>query len=565
MGLTTTATRRSARRGRPVALAALAALTLLAGTACGGGGGPDPDAKATPPAGAPRGTAEPEGRSGPALPQLPASLTGQKLAWKPCTAPTRAQGGDGKPPKPLPDGTSWQCASFKAPLDYAHPDGRTIPIALIRARTKAAEAAKGGTAGGTSRIGSLVFNFGGPGDSGVTSLPTSAATFEGLRSRYDLVSFDPRGVGASAGVRCRDDAELEAAANVDSTPDDAAEERAFLKDATTFGAGCARRAGALLPHAGTADAARDLDLMRHLLGDAKLHYFGFSYGTQLGGTYAHLFPRRVGRAVLDAVVDPSADAVTHAFGQASGFQRALNNYLTDCAKQGRDCPVGGGPQQGTRTLAAFLARLDTKPLPTSGTRRLTQTQALTGITLPLYSKDMWPHLTIALQEALRRHTGTGLLALADVYNNRDERGHYGTQSHSQRAVSCADTSARPTLAEAKAQLPRFRAASPVFGPMLAWDTAGWCANWPVAGAARTPQVAAEGAAPILVVGTTGDPATPYEGSRTMARALGRGVGIHVTYQGEGHGAYPTGNPCLTRTVNAYLLNGKVPKSGTTCR
>ncbi|ROQ82652.1 TAP-like protein [Streptomyces sp. CEV 2-1] len=468
------------------------------------------------------------------LPALPGSLTSQRLDWNRCEAP---EGGTAP-------GSDWRCAKVRVPLDYSEPDGATIGIALIR---KAARD-KG------RRLGSMLFDFGGPGGSGVSILPRAAGSYGKLNTRYDLVGFDPRGVAGSAGVRCRSDREQETAnREVDMTPDTAAEEAAFMKDGADFGAGCERRSGKVLPFVGTTNAARDMDLIREVLGDRKLTYFGMSYGTELGGTYAHLFPANVGRTVLDGVVDPTADTVGHARNQTTGFQRALDNYLKD---------RGQAPEAGTRRIARLLARIDRKPLPTGTSRELNESLALTGIVMPLYSKDNWPFLTQALDEA-EGGRGSMLLQLADSYNGRDGKGHYDTESHSQRAISCADSRARPTAAEAKALLPEFEKLSPVFGAFLAWDTAGWCSDWPVKGEHDTPEASAPGAGPILVVGTTGDPATPYEGARKMADELGKGVGVLLTNKGEGHGAYG-GNTCVTSTVDTYFLDGKVPADGKTC-
>ncbi|MFB7912718.1 alpha/beta hydrolase [Streptomyces sp. NPDC056061] len=515
--------------------AALLLTGLLAG--CGGGEDDKPadraDRVAASAPGAPGATpAEP---SGP--PPLPAALTSQRPDWKRCKAP---EGGSAP-------GGAWRCATVDVPLDYAKPDGDTIGIALIRKEARD----KG------RRLGSMLFNFGGPGGSGVSTLPRAAEalSYEKLNTRYDLVSFDPRGVALSEGVNCRTDEEQEEAVRkVDMTPDTAAEEAVFMKDAADFGAGCARRSGTILPHVGTSNAARDMDLIREVLGDEKLTYFGISYGTELGGTYAHLFPTKVGRTVLDAVVDPTADAIGHARNQTAGFQRALENYLKD---RGQD------PKAGTRRIARLLERIDKKPLPTASGRKLNESMAVTGIVMPLYSKSSWPYLTQALDEAENRGTGTMLLQLADSYNGRDEKGHYDNQSHAQRAISCADSRLRPTAAEARALVPEFRKLSPVFGPFLAWDTAGWCAQWPVAGERDHPEASAPGAGPVLVVGTTGDPATPYEGARRMADALGKGVGVLLTNKGEGHGSYGE-SACVTSTVDAYFLDGKVPADGKTC-
>lgn len=297
-----------------------------------------------------------------------------------------------------------------------------------------------------------------------------------------------------------------------------------------------------------------MDAIRRALGDDTLSYFGISYGTELGGTYAHLFPEKVGRVVLDAVVDPTADSPGHARNQARGFQRALENYLKDS---------GQDPAAGTRRIAALLERLDEDPLPTASGRELNESLAVIGIVTPLYSRSGWPTLTAALDEAENSGRGDRLLALADSYNGRDEDGHYSTRSHSQRAISCADAKARPTAAEARALLPEFRELSPVFGPFLAWDTAGWCARWPVEGEHDTPEASAPGAAPVLVIGTTGDPATPYEGAQRMADELGEGVGVMLTNKGEGHGSYGE-SACVTSLVDAYFLDGKVPTDGRVC-
>ncbi|MDH6567943.1 pimeloyl-ACP methyl ester carboxylesterase [Streptomyces sp. SAI-117] len=510
--------------GRFVRWAAVTAAAALLVAGCSGGSS---------------GGDEGEERSGSARPTatgakaLPASLTSQRLDWEGCKATADASA----------PGRDWQCATLKVPLDWSRPGGKTIDLALIRSLAR-----------GGDRIGSLLFNFGGPGASGIAGLPGYAATVSLLRERYDLVSWDPRGVGASEGVRCRGDKETQAAEAVDATPDTPAEERAFLKDAADFARGCQRDAGDLLAHVSTTDTARDMDLMRHVLGDTELHYFGISYGTELGGVYAHLFPERVGRLVLDAVVDPSADSVAHRENQARGFQRALDNYL---ASTGQD------PEKGTRRIADLLDRIDAEPLETYSGRKLTQVLAFTGIVWPLYREDSWPSLTSALGTA-EQGDGSELLALADGYNERDPSGRYGLLPQAQRVISCLDDKQRPTLAEAKRLLPEFERISPVFGPFLGWDAAGWCHDWPVPGQYETPEVSAPGAAPVLVIGNTGDPATPYEGARRMADELGQGVGVELTWKGEGHGAYGNGSDCVDSTVNAYLLKGTVPKDGKVC-
>ncbi|MFD9463324.1 alpha/beta hydrolase [Streptomyces sp. NPDC060027] len=479
-------------------------------------------------------------------------LTAQKLNWKECPAPSESEGG-GSAPSPLPGGTEWQCATLKVPLDWAEPKGDTIGLALIRAKTS-------GEAG--KRIGSLIFNFGGPGGSGVTTLPAFGKDYAALRTRYDLVSFDPRGVGRSAGVKCENDRQLDEYFQQDATPDDTAEQQELLRNTRTFNGACEKNSGKVLPHVRTTDAARDMDLMRQVLGDDKLHYFGISYGTELGGVYAHLFPKNVGRAVFDGVVDPTQNPEQSSLGQAKGFQLALDNFAEDCTSKVEDCPIGDTAQDVKDRIARLLKDLETKPIPGVFPRELTQTAATSGIAQSLYSKDFWEYLTDGLQQA---YDGDGrvLMLLSDSMNGRSENGQYSNITAANVSINCADDKPRYTADYVQSKVPEFRAASPLFGDYLAWGMVS-CTDWAVAGAADHPDVSAAGSAPILVVGNTGDPATPYEGARAMVGALGAGVGVELTYKGQGHGAYDSKNKCVQGAVNGYLLQGEVPSTGTVC-
>ncbi|MGW0500438.1 alpha/beta fold hydrolase [Streptomyces sp. NPDC003007] len=479
-------------------------------------------------------------------------LSRQELSWKACPAPDEAQGG-GASPSPLPDDGEWQCATMKAPLDWDDPKGDTIGLELIRVGTTGSE---------NERIGSLIFNFGGPGGSGVTSLPAFAEGYETLRTRYDLVSFDPRGVGRSNPVLCENDQQLDAYFQQDATPDDAAERALLLDNTKELNDACERNSEKILPHLRTTDAARDLDLMRQVLGDDKLHYFGISYGTELGGVYAHLFPERVGRAVFDAVVDPTQNSEQGSLGQAKGFQLALDNFAEDCASKAEECPIGDSAQDVKARIAKLLNDLDRDPIPAIFPRRLTQTAATSGIAQALYSQDFWEYLTEGLENAYNGD-GSILLALSDSMNGRSENGEYSNIAPANVAINCADDKARYDTAYVERKLPEFRAASDLFGDYMAWSMLS-CTDWAVAGAADHPNVSAAGSAPILVVGNTGDPATPYEGARAMVNALGKGVGVELTYRGQGHGAYDSENKCVQSAVNGYLLDGKVPPAGTVC-
>lgn len=516
-------------------VALLAASTVLVTAGCSDG--TDSSGAATPASSGPTGLDR---------------LAAQKPEWSACLPPSPAEGG-GSAPSPLPDGAQWECAFMTAPLDYAKPDGDTVDLALIRAKARDR----------TRRIGSLVFNFGGPGGSGVTGLPGFANDFESLRSRYDLVSFDPRGVGRSEPVECATDKELDAYYALDFTPDDAAEERTLSDAQKKYAAGCEKDAGPQLPYVGTENAARDMDLMRRVLGDDKLHYFGISYGTELGGVYAHLFPKNVGRAVFDAVVDPEAGVEAGALGQAKGFQLALDNFAKDCVDRGDGCVLPGDSVAGIEEFVTdLLDRLDAQPIPGIGDRMLTQTQATNGIAQALYSKEFWPYLEQGLDEA-DGGNGALLLALSDSMNGRNRTGNYSNIQSANAAINCVDFKERYTLGQARERLPEFREASPVFGDFMGWALSS-CAQWPVPGIWDHPDVSAAGSAPILVIGNTGDPATPYAGARSMVDALGPGVGVELTYKGQGHGAYSSGSSCVKSATDAYLLDGKVPASGTVC-
>ncbi|MDT0307674.1 alpha/beta hydrolase [Streptomyces sp. DSM 44917] len=543
--------RRAARSATGATPAPAVLAVFLAGALAAGCAGPAAPGPAASRVAAPRSDPADTG-------ELPEALTGQEPDWEECEAPDPAQGDDAMSPSPLPEGSAWQCATLRAPLDYRDPGGETIDLALIRSRTQARA---------DRRIGSLVFNFGGPGGSGVATLPAFGEDYAGLHERYDLVSFDPRGVGDSEGVSCLDGPGLDAFFASDPVPDNDRQRRELDERLREFTEGCEESAGPLLPHLTTANTARDLDLLRHVLGDRKLHYFGISYGTELGAVYAHLFPRRVGRAAFDAVVDPTGDGEEGAIGQAKGFQLALETYLEHCAEAG-DCPLGEDPEEAEDRLTRFLARLERDPLRTQDPdgRRLTYALAWAGIAQSLYSEEFWPYLSQGLDDALADEDpdGTVLLALGDSMNGRNPDGTYSTLQSSLTAIGCADSRDRYTAEDVRGLLPEFEDASPVFGPPMAWSLMS-CAHWPARGTRSRPEVSARGAAPILLIGTTGDPATPYAGTEHMQEALGGPeVAVRLTYEGEGHGAYNAGNDCVREAVDAYLLRGRVPEDDTRC-
>ncbi|WP_328319140.1 alpha/beta hydrolase [Streptomyces sp. NBC_00388] len=481
----------------------------------------------------------------------PAAPTGQdRPAWTACPAPSLAQGG-GKAP-----GTGWTCATLHVPLDYAKPGGKTIPLALIRHRAT----------GPGKRIGSLVYNFGGPGGSGVDTLPAFTPTFAKLNTRYDLVSFDPRGVGNSAPVNCLTDPETDALNAVDSTPDTPAEVRRWMDATRNFAAQCTKKSGSLLPYLTTTNVARDLDRIRLAVGDKRLNYYGFSYGTELGATYAHLFPKRVGRTVLDGVMHPDKGFEQGALYQLKGFQLALDHFAKSCVAATYLCPLHRSTPEGVeKVLIDLVAGLEKHPAAAAKGRTLTDSLALTAIEGALYSPDGgWTRMASAVAAYLRAHNPAALLAMADSMMGRDAAGHYSNSNNVFAATSCADFGVPVQRAGIEQRLPAYRKASPLFGPQFAWAL-NQCTYWPVKGAMKHMEVSAKGAPPILVIGNTGDPATPYGGAKAMARRLGKGVGVLVTWKGgEGHCSYGNGSACIDGTANAYLLDGKVPAYGTSC-
>ncbi|GAA2569512.1 MULTISPECIES: alpha/beta hydrolase [Streptomyces] len=455
---------------------------------------------------------------------LPTALTtGQHLRWSRCTSPPAARRG-------------YDCAVMKTPLDYRKPDGRTIDVALIRHKA---------TGPNARRIGSLVLNFGGPGVSGVSALPAYLDQYKSLLDRYDLVSFDPRGVGATIPVRCA------------KTAGDTGYEGA---DA------CAEYSGALLPYIGTSHTARDLDLMRYLLGDERLHYFGVSYGTALGAVYAHLYPSHVGRLVLEASVDPTEDLSEEQLSQVKAVQAAFDRFAAHCAARISHCPTGEGPEEAARRMAHLSDRLEKEPAPAGGGRSLDADDLAYAVSDYLdLGTDGWSPLAEALT-ALIDHNDAGPLSEgADDAGSAESAAtpHDDSSRAAQIAITCADSSPRPGFERLDKDAARVEAASPVFGE--AWSTGVYlCYDWPFAGEHATPQVSADGAAPVLVVGGTGDPNTPFPGARHMARALGDGVGVLLTAEEEGHGTYPY-NRCVTEAVDTYLRTGRTPAVGTVCR
>ena len=455
----------------------------------------------------------------------------QKLTWRSCRGTDR-------------------CARLAVPLDYAKPGGRVIHIALLKVPS----------ADPSRRIGSLVVNPGGPGGSGVDYAANAASYFgTELRQVFDVVGFDPRGVGRSTPLKCVSSAELDRFVASDPDPTTKAEIRYSDRLLRQLGEGCLQESGALTRHISTEEAARDIDVLRAALGDSTLTYFGASYGTFLGATYAEEFPRNVGRMVLDGAIDPSLSTLKLNLVQAHGFEVALRAYVNHCV-QGGSCFLGPTVDAGTRRIHRFLTDVEARSLPGSNGRKLTGGNAVLGIWAPLYNKDYWGILDSALQSAFAGD-GAGLLALSDAYTSRGPNGYTGNELETLYAVNCLDHDDSIPSSEVAKYVPRFEKASPTFGAIFAYGLSS-CATWPVHTHRQPAPIHAQGAPPIMVIGTTRDPATPLSWARALASQLDRGV--LVKRNGDGHTGYHAGNQCVDRAVESYLVSGVVPKAEVDC-
>ncbi|MBF4617371.1 alpha/beta fold hydrolase [Clavibacter sp. VKM Ac-2873] len=464
----------------------------------------------------------------------------QAIAWSPCE-----------------DGA--QCATATAPLDWSAPDPATdIQLALTR------HTARGG---GTPR-GSLFVNPGGPGASGVDLVKSNVdyAVSRDLQDAYDIVGWDPRGVGASTAVDCVDDAQLDSFlyGETEAPAGTPAHDAELDQASKSFAQSCAARSGSLLQFVDTQSTVHDLDMLRALVGDRQLNYLGYSYGTSIGAEYAQDFPAHVGRMVLDGATDPSASSFDVSLAQTTGFRTSFESYLAACLA-GNGCPFRGSVEEGEQTVATLIDRLDRSPLRASDGRELDGEVLRSAINSALYSEQQWPALSSAFTEALRGESTTAF-ALADSYFGRKPDGTYdGNFYEAFLAIQCIDYPVERDPAVLVTEAAELRAAA---GELADDDTSRdgepdpLCGNWPYAARQAPAPVSAEGAAPIVVVGTTGDPATPYSWAEALASQLSSGV--LLTYEGEGHIAYVQRDPCIVAAVDGYLLRGDPPAAGTTC-
>lgn len=450
------------------------------------------------------------------------------------------------------DAGAYDCATVTAPLDWSDPADGEMELAIIR------RAADSG-----SPLGSLLVNPGGPGASGYDLVADSAnfAVGDVLAGAFDVVGFDPRGVGRSTAVACLDprgtDAYFfdipEAERGTPEWDDELTARNQEFADA------CEANSNGILPFITTEFAARDMDLLRAVLGDETLNYLGYSYGTFLGATYAELYPERVGRLVLDGAIDPSTPSSVVSATQAVGFESALRAFMESCL-EGGECPFRGTVDEAMTDLGSLLASVDASPLRAADGRMLGADSLLTAIISALYAEGNWPVLHQALADALAGDAETAFL-LADFYYARTPSGEYqDNSSEAFRAYNCMDYPVEADSAVSDAAQRRIADEAPTIAPY--WEGVDPCAVWPYPPAGERQAIAAEGADPMLVIGTTNDPATPYEWSVALADQLA--AGVLITREGEGHTGFQKGSACVDQAVESYFIDGTVPEDGLVC-
>jgi pimeloyl-ACP methyl ester carboxylesterase len=440
-----------------------------------------------------------------------------------------------------------ELGSLEVPIDHDDPSAGTFDLYVARHLATDPD----------RRIGSLLVNPGGPGFGGTDLAVYAALNFSAdLLARFDIVGWDPRGTGLTTpAIDCIDDYDPYFA-EIDITPDDEAERAQLVDLADEFEDACTERNAAIIDHIGTNDSARDIDAIREALGEEQITYFGFSYGSELGATWATLFPDTVRGAVLDGAVDPNADFETSGLEQAAGFEHTFDTFLARCSSDDECAFHNGGDAEGA--FDRLAAALDADPVPTEPGRPDANLAMLVNAAgQAMYSTTLWPDLEQALADAQQRD-GAGLLALYDMYFQREADGTWPNTLEAFQTISCMDRAERPSVEEDDAAAAERRDAAPRLSP----NTAGsyMCTFYPPSTDPRT-TITGAGAGPILVVGTTGDPATPLEGTRAMAAALEGGRLLVV--EGDEHTGYGI-NRCSIETVDRYLIRLELPDEGERC-
>ncbi|MCB1263890.1 MAG: alpha/beta hydrolase [Mycobacterium sp.] len=441
-----------------------------------------------------------------------------------------------------------QCTTVPVPISDTDPDGPQAQLAVIKIPASG------------ERLGVLLMNPGGPGASAVDAAVSlsGALSDSPVSEHFDLVGFDPRGVGHSTPqLRCRTDAEHDEWRREPMVDYSQAGVAQIEQISRTLAQGCLDRMGKpFLAGLGTASAAKDMDAVREALGEKQINYLGFSYGTELGTAYVSRFPDRVRTMVLDGAIDPSADPMASLVDQMAGFQVAFEDYAADCARS-RACPLGTDPAQFVNRYHQLVDPLVAKPGPTSDPRGLSYSDAITGTVNALYTPQYWKYLTSGLLGLARGTDAGDLLLLADDYEGRDENGHYGNGQDAFNAIRCVDspTPEDPAVWVGVDKQIRQRAPFLSYGQFTGFAPRDLCAFWPVP-ATSAPHVASPApAGSVVVVSTTHDPATPYQAGVSLARQLRAPL---ITYDATQHTAVFNGDSCLDDAVVRYFVDRVVP-------
>jgi len=436
----------------------------------------------------------------------------------------------------------FQCSSFKVPTDYENMDEKNFVLKVL----------KHSASDQADKLGAIVVNPGGPGGSAVHyAFNAKYIVSDGLLEKYDIVGFDSRGINNSEEIRCLTDVEEDTFLNADASdgkPQSVADLEAISEE---FAAKCAKSAGTKLGHVSTLEAAKDMEILRNLLNEDKLNYLGKSYGTYLGTLYASLFPKSVGRMVLDGAVDPSSSLREQQIAQAVGFDRALNNYLASQNKF------------KLTDIQTLLRNSKTNPMEDSNGRKATQSLVITAIAQSLYDPiDGWKDLSKLLSKAITKKEPSEIFELADRYNTRDESGsYYSNQNDIAIMITCLDWQEPRSIEQMRSDRGAFIKAAPVFGQFL--NFAGLpCKYWKAKPQLPKTQLTKIVTDPIIIIGVTEDPATPYKWSQNLAKVFPNSM--LLTLKGEGHTGHNQGNECVDSAVDSYYLTGKIRTSALIC-